>query len=252
MVAEHYMKVSKAVEATYSNHPVQQDRVNTVMQTFRRLMAPAFCISVLLKSQDKVTPEMLLQLKDAVCEFSIAFREEHPSKSPYPKLHWLECIVVPYAERHGFIGRVSEEGFESAHNRLAWIKKLLFAMPFMQDRGLKMGQRYQVSLNPGFDSIWNKLHPTPTTRGPYKKKSAAEKESKQVPRLSAVDASQQGLSQFGITKLPSGNCIFEAWKEKYEFVAYGTATAKLQGLIKDNPIFQQQNNPWLKDVINYI
>jgi hypothetical protein len=249
LVAEHHLKIATAVEATYPNHPAIQQRVRKLMQMFRRLCEPAFKISVLLKRQGKLDDRLVKDLKDSVCNFAKAFREELPKKKPYPKLHWLECILVDYAETHGFIGLGSEEGFESAHNRLSWIKKLLFSMPFNKDRGIKMGQRYQVSLLPEFDQIWQKLCPTSKKeRGPYNVQSAEEKQSKQLERISSVGNN----GHFGMITLESGNMIYETWKEKYHYVAFQAATSEMKSLLQTNPVFQEQHNPRLCGVIEYI
>ena len=253
LVAEHHEKIAAAVDVVYQTDPLLQGKVQKVMQVFRRLSRPAFKISIILKSQQKISVTTLDELKDAVCDFSIAFREEYPTRKPYPKLHWLECILVDYGMLHGFIGRGSEEGFESAHNRLSWVKKLLFSMPFMKDRGLKMGQRYQVSLLPEFDKIWFKLHPPTKQRGAYNVRGRNERDSKEVHQLSDGSSAAEYLQNFGLVRLSSGNYIYKSWNEKYEFAAFQSVPEEMKALLWNNPIFQErQHNQKLANLIDYI
>ena len=95
---EHYEKIAKAVESTYANQPELQLEVLGVMKKFRKLAEPSHRVCTIIKSQKKVDGDVLNKLKTAVCDFSVAFREVFPDRMPCPKLHWLECIIVPFAE----------------------------------------------------------------------------------------------------------------------------------------------------------
>jgi hypothetical protein len=247
LVAEKYRAIAKMVEKTYSEYPVLQAKVQEVIRVFCRLMDPCFRISLVLKSQAKMDAARIELLKSAVCDYSVAFREEYPYKSPFPKLHWLECILVNYASEHGFVGLGSEEGFESTHIRLSWIKNLLLAMPFASDRGTKMGQRYQIQLIPGVEEVWSKLNPPRKTRGPYKK-NTDKNESKRLDRLQYIT---DETTPVGCTKLPSGNIVYDSWKELYEFVEGGIATVEMRGFLESNTRTLKNNEKFM-NMISYV
>ena len=158
--------------------------------------------------------------------------------------------MATYAEEHGFIGLGSEEGFESAHNRLKWIKTMLYSMPFAKDRGTKMGQRYQVSMLHEFEETWQLLNPTVQERSAYKAKSEAYKASKRVERLAEDDDST--TTPAGLVKLPSGNLIFETWAESFYFVSAKVAPKTMVVLFDSNPVLSGPKEHKLRDLLEYI
>ena len=108
-----------------------------------------------------------------------------------------------------------------------------------------MGQRYQISLLPEFEQPWALLNPAAKSRGPYKKKTAEEKETKALRWLSTSDP---GLVGSGFIKLESGNYIYDIWNENYQFITYRNATAKMKNYLSDNALLDQQSR---RNLIDY-
>ena len=246
IVAEKHTLVAQAVEATYVNDPAKQALVMDAMRVFRLLAEPAYRIARILKSQGKI--DDVTPLKDAICDFSVSFREEFEvnGRRVYAKLHWLECIHVPFIVENRFLGLGSEEGFEATHNRLKWLKTMLLAMPFTKDRGIKQGQRYQCSLLPEFEAVYRKLNPPIKKRQPYKKKTFAEKEKKNIQRLAGSQEDPEIGPDF--VKLPSGNIIYRSWQELYMLCMFKMPTKQMHQYITSN---QLQTNQKLANLVHY-
>jgi len=215
--------------------PSKNERVRDVMRKFRRLAEPAHRIAILLKSQKKWTTEQIEKVKDAICDYSLAWREDFPERNICAKLHTLKCMVVPHVVEHEFYGLGSEEGFEAAHNKLAWLKNLLRSMPYTIDRGAKMGQRYQVNLIEEVAAAWVKLQPPKKQRGSYNKNPASG-DNKAI--AIEDDSTQTGVPD-GYFKLASGNYIRMEWKEIYLMIAFGKPTSDMTGALLQNTFISE-------------
>lgn len=112
-----------------------------------------------------------------------------------------------------------------------------------------MGQRYQLSLLPEFERIWGKLSPPVKKRGPYRKRTAAEKESKTVERLTSTVDQQFSSSHGTLMRLPSGNLILVEWKELYDYVEHKVATPKMRAFLRNNEMLEGRQK--LQNKVDY-
>ena len=164
---------TRACEQAHATNPDLSAKVKEVINWWLVMADILHPVSLALKSQQKVAGERLCQLKLNTAKHGVAWRKKVTWKNPvFHKLHSLECMIVAFAVRHGFIGRGGAEGFENKHYEMAKLKVMLAPMANTGQRVNKLSQRQQMHLLPGLESIFEKIRNAKKTcgkRGPYKK-----------------------------------------------------------------------------------
>ena len=167
------IKIYDIVCESYKDYPEANAKLRKVMDWW--LNAATHWYNVLiLKSQKKQSSEQSEELKSHVACFLgewIGNRVYPWSKNPiYWKLHSLVCCLIPFAQETGMTGRISTEGFENNHFRIASIKRMLSPIVSTEIRVQKTSDRLLSRFFPGTGQTWSCLlkHSTANkARGSY-------------------------------------------------------------------------------------
>jgi hypothetical protein len=172
-------------EHAHATNPDLNDKVTEVMDWWLMMADILYPISLTLKSQQKVAGDRLYQLKLNTVKFGVEWRRKVTWKnSVFYKLHSLECMIIAFCEKHGFIGRGGAEGFENKHHEMFKLKDTLAPMANTGQRVTKLASRQQMHLLPGLESIFEKLRNAKKTygkRGAYNKTSGRSRIEEDAP-----------------------------------------------------------------------
>lgn len=121
--------------------PLHADRlhakVNELMDKAEPIANGLLIICKILKSQEKLTEEKLHELDDQIRKFRVLWRDFYPPANnsiPALKFHVAFEHTVDIAREWGMTGRMSEEGFESAHPILNALARQTSSIPANSNR----------------------------------------------------------------------------------------------------------------------
>lgn len=140
---EHRQKVHDLVtkELSYST------AVKDTMTWWLKCAEILFEMSLIMKSQEKISDDKLLKLKELYSDYVNVWAshlKDNPNTNPseknpiFWKLH-MKFHMISFAEATGMIGILSAEQFENKHYVMSQIKKLFHGMAQDEMRCQKMG-----------------------------------------------------------------------------------------------------------------
>jgi hypothetical protein len=164
-------EIHRMVCKAYPGDPPRAAMVKDIMDWWLQLANDLFEISIILKSQGKMTPHRVKKLKYHLVRYGIRWRKRVTWKCPvFWKMHTMECCLMNFVIKHGLAGRVSTEGFENKHHVMANLKTMLSPMVKTVDRVNKLVQRQAIHLLPGLNERIEKIQSKKVRtgrRGPY-------------------------------------------------------------------------------------
>ena len=169
------------------------------------------------------------RVKDLKCKVAsflgvyIGQREYAWTKNPITwKLHTLVCCLIPFDELTGMIGRVSTEGFENNHFRIAAIKRLLSPMTHIAKRTRKIADRLICQFFPGVSPVWEYLMKSLTKgeRGSYNVNKTSIATSENIERSNPDCLEYERIGDYFSTK--SGYLLHHKYLELHKFLLNGT------------------------------
>ncbi|OEU21441.1 hypothetical protein FRACYDRAFT_235067 [Fragilariopsis cylindrus CCMP1102] len=202
--------------------------VTTIMNWWLACANLLYEISLILKSQDKISVEGIQKLKHLISDYVRLWKkqlETYDSKNwCYWKLHMLCDGIVEFAEKTGMTGRCSAEGLENKHYVMNQLKKLMAPIALDKVRCEKLMQRQQSCLIPGIADVhklFERADETAKTgaRGPYASRGTRTKLLEDLPLQDTVE--EEAEDGYFLSTL--GNIIPNDLSEIYHYMRLGKA-----------------------------
>jgi hypothetical protein len=185
-----------ASEAFSGDTPELNVEMRAIMKWWLEVAASLYEIGMLMKSQEKMTPERLYLLKKYLVLYVLKYRERVTWKnSIFWKVHVSLCCFINFCEKSGMGGRASAEGFENKHYLMGIIKAMMKPIVNTGIRVAKQVQRQQIFLIPNAAKKLNMVESQAIRtgkRGPYNNRGNATKEKEVIEILEDEDDEEDG------------------------------------------------------------
>jgi hypothetical protein len=207
-------------QAFSETDPAMSAKVEEIMHWWLDQAEHLYGMMLLLKSQKKMTPDRLHQLKRLTTKYSIGWRKMITYKNPvFWTMHIMECGFIPFAEITGMSGISSTEGFEHKHYIMAMLTALLAPMVNTKQRVEKLAQRQQIHFLPGIQEKFEKIRQqqsakTGVSRGHYQTKGVFNRNKEDIEIFGNDDA---GVAPEGYFRVENGGLLPDDLSEMYNF-----------------------------------
>jgi hypothetical protein len=229
-------KVCKAVLVAFDGHPDQQALVQIIMDKSKKLAAPLFTLSKLLKSQQKCDDAWVEAIKDAIAEVYYCWVIDYPQQDCFPKLHHLVWHIIFFIVEHGFYGIGSEEGFEAIHPQLNKIIKDLKPMMNTEQRLQTTLDRLMSSMDSRVESItqeFNTQKASMAKNRPTEYKTQGRSRNKESGLI--IDTGLQADANDNFLYMPECKGLIKAcWREVAKFVCHSKAPSSWSKVFADS------------------
>jgi hypothetical protein len=115
------------------------------------------------------TDEWVEEARDWICSIYSEWRDAYPTQEPFPKLHDMIAHIMDFVERERMYGRLSEESFESSHQRIKKEKANTTRIADSKLRSEVLARRLQLSMKESVETVSIDVRKKLTSR--YKKRS---------------------------------------------------------------------------------
>lgn len=149
-VLEKWSDIADCVAKCYDNSDEAEEfspSIKSLMERSKEIAQHLLVVSKILKSQSKQSSLQIIKLRDAIYRLSKAWRNHFPNTTIFLKFHHVEAHVLDFVKRYEMYGRVSEEGFESAHPYVNQIRDMLKSVASTTQRINTICQRLHSGMN---------------------------------------------------------------------------------------------------------
>jgi hypothetical protein len=198
-------------------------KVNLLMEKAKKIATPLFTVAKLLKTQEKLGPSKIIELKESLARFYQNWLRLFPATDQhmFPKLHHLLAHILSFIIKYGLYGRISEEGFESFHTKFNAEKKILQAMGHNKQRVNTLSRRLQLNMK---KEVQETLKTFETNKTTTKNRPTSYKVKNSATRMNdnqEVETSDLELLNGTYVFTQSNGVIKEKWIEVYDLCVRG-------------------------------
>ena len=218
-VLRFHKEIARWTSKAHANNAELNQEVKKVVDTWSILAEHLLEISVLLKTQRKLSEEDVTNLERHSRAYgntwSSLFKEGEDGV--FNKLHTLLCHIIPFARKHKMLGLASEESFEATHPRIRRLGDMLKPMVSTSDRANVFVRRLGIGLNSSVECIRREVE-TARTGKPRGKYNANQQKRSHDTIASAELGCTSGLPS-GLLYVDGERFVVKReWLESFEFL----------------------------------